>query len=354
MARRSEQKEDESRRHFLRDSSMLLASALPTPNSHVSQGSIRVGLLGCGQRGRVLAEQSLAFGGSVCLAGMADLAGNVVQRCFRSLKSRFGSQVAIDGGRFVGPHAAAKLIRSDVDAIVIATPSGLKPALLETAIKAGKHVFLEQPVSVFRDDLSALQRCGKMAESQRLALVVGEETSLFPVDHQMIGMCNTLEAEASVLLPRETNQSIGQNAGVNWRGDEQQSGVLGLEQHIQNILMANVVFGSLPLAGQVVSGAPTDRAEDHSSLKQVALFYYGNGKRLTSRVTASRGAQTARPKYIATVASETRDLARAPRQPRNATSKSLSRFLASIARGETNSNYRHALQTLRVAVETLG
>jgi len=344
MARRNQQKDDESRRHFLRDSSMLLASAFPATSTHTSQGPIRIGLLGCGQRGRLLAEQSLAYGDSVCLVGMADLAGNSIQRCFRSLKSRFGSQVAIDGKRFVGPDAAAKLIQCDFDAIVIATPTGLKPALLEKALKAGKHVFLEQPVSVFRDDLSVLQRCGKMAETQQLAFLIGEETSLFPVDHKVVDTCDKLEAEASVLLPKETIEDIGNNSNDNWRYDEKLNGVFGLEQHIQNILMANVVFGSQPLAGQVVCGTPTEQA---------AVFHYGDGKRLTSRVTASQGRQAARPKYIATVASEKRDLARAPRQPRDAASKSLVRFLVSIASGESRSNYRQALQTLRIALETL-
>ena len=57
------------------------------------------------------------------------------------------------GGRragqcFVGFDAYEKLLATDVDVVILATPPHFRPAHLKAAIASGKHVFCEKPVAV--------------------------------------------------------------------------------------------------------------------------------------------------------------------------------------------------------------
>ncbi|MGE0734859.1 MAG: Gfo/Idh/MocA family protein [Alphaproteobacteria bacterium] len=70
---------------------------------------------------------------------------------------------------------AATLARRDIDAVVIATPSGLHYAQAREALAAGKHVMVEKPLA--HSTAEALD-LATLAEARRLTLMVGH-TFLF-------------------------------------------------------------------------------------------------------------------------------------------------------------------------------
>lgn len=362
--------EEDSRRHFLRDSSMLLASAFPAPVAKASSKPLRLGLIGCGQRGRILAAQALGCSSQLRLVGLADQNRDSIQRCFRSLNSQFKNQIELPAkarrsGRYSGSDAATELLQSEVDGVLIATPTGLKADLLELAFGSGKHVFLEQPLATNHGDFATLHRCGTLASQRQVGFVIAEETSLFPADFPPLDGCLQLDTSAGVLSPhqpqarrtqpRERDTKIThENSSVRWRGDEQLSGAIGLEQHLQHLLLANAVFSALPLAGQLTRQANYDERAGLYSGQQEAVFHYPDGKLLKSTVRFENGSQPSRPQYWADAGTQRVDLARSRRQPREAASPSMTNFVDAMCRGGAYSNFRESLQTLRTALETLG
>src|SRR3989454_8767976 len=68
---------------------------------------------------------------------------------------------------FVGPRAYEQIAASkEVDAIVIATPPYFHPQHLDTAVAAGKHVYLEKPVAVDVSGAKRVSEIGKRAEGK--------------------------------------------------------------------------------------------------------------------------------------------------------------------------------------------
>src|SRR6187455_2472869 len=100
-------------------------------------GTVRVGIAGLGRMGRRHAE-NLAFRvrGAELVAACSPL-GDELDWARESL-----------GVRHLHKDYADLLADKDVDAVFLITPSSLHPAQIIEALKAGKHVFCEKPLSM--------------------------------------------------------------------------------------------------------------------------------------------------------------------------------------------------------------
>ena len=146
-----------SRRRFMRDSSLLVAgttvagSTLALARSAHVAGSdeIKIGLIGCGGRGRGAAANALRTkSGPVKLVAMGDCFGHKVQQAYRGLKGEFKDQVDVPRERmFDGLDAFRKVLECDIDLVILATPPGFRPQHFEAAVEKGVHVFMEKPVA---------------------------------------------------------------------------------------------------------------------------------------------------------------------------------------------------------------
>jgi predicted dehydrogenase len=118
---------------------------------------LNVGLIGYGYWGPNLAR-NLAETEGVCLAAIADE---------RSAKQQAAARrhpgVAVCAG------AQDVLARSDIDAVVIATPLNTHYALAKAAIESGKHVLVEKPLAASRAEAVEL---GALAEHHDVRLMV--------------------------------------------------------------------------------------------------------------------------------------------------------------------------------------
>src|SRR5438132_14170160 len=116
-----------------------------------ANSAVRVGLLGCGGRGTEDASNLVDTGGARVVA-LADLFPDQLDAArahFDQVQQAKGFAALDPKQLFVGPRAYERLAASkEVDAIVIATPPYFHPQHLETAVAAGKHVYLEKPVAV--------------------------------------------------------------------------------------------------------------------------------------------------------------------------------------------------------------
>jgi predicted dehydrogenase len=115
---------------------------------------LRVGLVGCGGRGTGAALQALsAEQGTVVLTAMADVFPERVDHALETLRTELKEtadarlQVPPEQ-RFAGFDAAARLMATDVHVVLLATPPHFRPAHLQAAVAAGKHVFCEKPMAV--------------------------------------------------------------------------------------------------------------------------------------------------------------------------------------------------------------
>jgi myo-inositol 2-dehydrogenase/D-chiro-inositol 1-dehydrogenase len=139
---------------------------------------IRVGLIGCGGRGTGAAFQAMTADAGVVLWAMGDVFPERIESAHQNLRNAMQSEaddrVQVPGERrFVGFDAYQQVIDSGVDVVILTTPPGFRPAHLEAAVAAGKHVFTEKPMAV---DAPGVRRClaaCESAEKQGLSVVAG-------------------------------------------------------------------------------------------------------------------------------------------------------------------------------------
>jgi predicted dehydrogenase len=112
--------------------------------------AIRIGLIGCGGRGTGAVSDALNGAQGVTLVAMGDVFRDRLDESRKRLKEgKFAAQIDVPDDRaFDGFDAFEKVIASDVNYIILATPPGFRPQHLKAAVAAGRHVFTEKPVAV--------------------------------------------------------------------------------------------------------------------------------------------------------------------------------------------------------------
>ena len=146
-----------TRRNFLKTAGVAAVGSL-IPNEVIlssnsawssNSNTLKIGLVGCGGRGSGAAEEALNADPNVVLSAMADAFKDNLDVSFQKLKEKMSQKVQVaDTNKFVGLDAYKKLIDSDVDVVILASPPAFRPTHLEYAINAGKHVFCEKPFTV--------------------------------------------------------------------------------------------------------------------------------------------------------------------------------------------------------------
>ncbi|MBN1806566.1 MAG: Gfo/Idh/MocA family oxidoreductase [Sedimentisphaerales bacterium] len=168
-----------TRRDFLKASTAAASAAftgtLGIGNSVYAGGSdiIRVGMVGCGGRNTGAAEQALTADPGVRLVAMCDIFMDRVKSRRKLLKEQKGSQVAVDDDHCFEGFDGYKHVIESSDVVLIANAAKFHPLHTMTAIKSGKHVFVEKPHGIDPAGVKLMQRASKRAEEQGLCLVSG-------------------------------------------------------------------------------------------------------------------------------------------------------------------------------------
>ena len=169
-----------SRRHFLKTSTAVagaaMAGSLAMERSVHAAGSdmLRVGLIGCGDRGSGAAVNALNADQNAKLVAMADLFRENIVRSRQNIAKFKGDQVAVnDDHCFSGFDGYQKLLASDVDVVLIAVPTFFHPPYLKASIDAGKHVFCEKIHAVDAPGVHTVLAAGEEARKKNLSIVSG-------------------------------------------------------------------------------------------------------------------------------------------------------------------------------------
>jgi len=136
--------------------------------------ALKAGLIGCGGRGTGAVVNFLNAGNGLTITAVADTFKDKVDAFADYLQKEKNISVPEDK-RFVGFDAYQKVIDSDVDMVIIATPPYFRPTHFKYATEKGKHAFLEKPLCVDATGYRSVVATAKQAAAKNLAVVTGNQ-----------------------------------------------------------------------------------------------------------------------------------------------------------------------------------
>ena len=184
-----------SRRQFLQQTSLALAATATLPLSaraatNITSDRLRIGLIGCGGRGSGAAAQALTADSNTELYAMGDVFREQIDKSLGSIDAQFkekpGRVNVAEDRKFVGLDAYEKVLASGVDLVVLATPGGFRPMLLDAAVKAGKHIFCEKPMGIDPAGVRSVRESVKLAKEKKLALRAGYNMRFEPAYREAV------------------------------------------------------------------------------------------------------------------------------------------------------------------------
>ncbi|MEM9831841.1 MAG: Gfo/Idh/MocA family oxidoreductase [Bacteroidota bacterium] len=299
--------QNESRRQFIKATGSVVGGSLAIPMINTmsafagrppAKGNIdtlKVGLIGCGGRGTGAANQAMKADPNVKLVAMADAFEDRLQSSMENLKKGHGDKVQVDPEhQFVGFDAYQKLIDSDVDVVLLATPPGFRPQHLTAAVEAKKHVFAEKPMAVDGPGIRQVMAAAKKAKENNTAM--------------MSGFCWRYHEPKRAIFGKVLEGAVGNigtiyntyNTGVLWSKDRQPgwtemeyqlrnwlyykwlSGDHITEQAVHSLDMMSWALGDKPPLSAVGTGGRQVRTDDkfgHIYDHFAIVYDYGDGQK---------------------------------------------------------------------------
>ncbi len=166
-----------SRRDLLKTSGATALGALAFPrilSGAPNTQTLRIGLVGCGGRGTGAAREALNADANTVIVAMGDVFEDRLAQSLEYLRKHVPDRVRVDKPRrFLGFDAYQKVIASDVDVVLLATPPAFRPQHLKAAVEAGKHVFAECIAAVDAPGVRSFLHSAELAKSKNLGLLSG-------------------------------------------------------------------------------------------------------------------------------------------------------------------------------------
>ena len=218
---------------------------------------LKAGLVGCGARGSGAAVDFLKAGPNLKISALADVFEDQLKSCREKLAKNASVEVAADHC-FVGFDAYKKMLDSDVDIVLLATPPHFRPEHFNAAVDAKKHVFMEKPVAVDSPGVRSVLGAGEKAKQYNLSVVAGTQRRHQPeyvetqsrVAHGAIGKIVTARAywNGPTVWRRDKQKGWSDMEAMlrDWVNWQWLSGDHILEQHIHNVDVVAWFSGAYP------------------------------------------------------------------------------------------------------------
>jgi len=308
-ARRADELRKTSRRDFIRRSSLLFAGGAVGTGLSVARAAhvagsdtLAIGLVGCGARGTAAASEALnTSGGEVRLVAMADAFADRIQSALRPLKAAHAARLDVSRERqFVGLDAYRRLLECPLDLVILAAPPGFRPLHFEHCVQAGKHVFMEKPVAVDADGVRRVLAANEQAGKSGLAVAVGlqrrheaaYQETIARLRDGAIGEIRLLRVYWNAATRAARHAAVRDervNQLRNWHACPWLSGDAIVEQHVQNLDVANWVQSAHPVSAHGQAGRiATCRASSGFDYHFVE-FTFADGTKLMSQCRQSAG-----------------------------------------------------------------
>ena len=278
-----------------------LAGALGQRAHALGSGKIKVGLLGCGGRGKGALRQNLNADPGVEVVAMADLFESKVRHARDEFNKneKYKGRIHIDDEHlFWGYDCHEKLAKTDADLILMATAPGFRGRQMLAAVNAGKHIFTEKPVATDPAGCRQVMEASRIAKEKGLAIVCGTQrrhefsrVELMKRIHDgqigelVGGQCywygsgiwfRGLGLRSGTYS--EKNMSELEWQCHNWYHFNWLSGDQICEQHIHNIDVMNWCFGGPPAKFTAVGGRAwrSHNTGQSDAAKEVCRHYSGS------------------------------------------------------------------------------
>ncbi len=241
------------------------ARLVPGPRQAPDGRPLKAGLIGCGGRGTGAAVDFLSAGPNLQVVALADLFQDQLEACRRQLREQKGVEIA-DDHCFVGWDAYQKLLATDIDVVLQATPPHFRPQHFAAAVEARKHVFMEKPVAVDPVGVRSIMATAEKADAFGLCVVTGtqfrhQKSFIETYNRIQDGMIGDILAARGYSLrgqlwyreprPEWTEMEAMLRDWVNWQW---LSGDHIVEQHIHGIDVLYWFTGAFPTKAVAVGG----------------------------------------------------------------------------------------------------
>lgn len=134
--------------------------------------TLKAGLIGCGGRGTGAAIDFLNAGPNLEIVALADVFQDQITTCRDILKKQKNVDIP-DENCFLGFDSYEKVLDTDIDVVLLCTPPHFRPAHVEAAVNARKHIFMEKPIAVDPSGVRKVLAAVKRAESLNLNIMSG-------------------------------------------------------------------------------------------------------------------------------------------------------------------------------------
>ena len=248
-----------------------------------ANSKIDIGLIGCGNRGKWIADLFQKNGGYNIVA-VADY--------FQDYADGAGDKFKVPAAnRYTGLSGYRRLLEQKLDAVVIESPPYFHPEQAAAAVDAGKHVYLAKPIAVDVPGCLTIAESGKKATAKKLCFLVDFQTRAHKLYQDAVKAVHG--GEIGKIVSVEANYQCGatwdhmdqilrkdpKNPEVRlraWGVDRALSGDVITEQNIHALDVACWMLDAAPDRAYGTGGRTREflgNCWDHFAV----IFYYPNG-----------------------------------------------------------------------------
>lgn len=314
-----------SRREFLKTTSALaaagaVAGTVVSPSTsragyHVfGSDTIRVGVIGSGGRGSgAMADALNAQSGNVEVTAVGDLFADRPEGALGGLKERYKDRIKVTADTtFIGFDAYKKVLETDCQIVILATPPGFRPLHFEAAVAAGKGVFMEKPVAVDPPGVQRVLRASEEAKKKGLPVQVGlqrrhERAYMETIQRLKDGIIGDMIAARVYwnqgflwVAGRRPEQTELEYQIRNWLYFNWLSGDHLVEQHIHNLDVINWLMDDYPVKAEGMGGRQVRTGPQHGEIfdHHAIEYTYANGAKMFSQCRQIAGCWNEVAEYV--------------------------------------------------------
>jgi predicted dehydrogenase len=246
-----------NRRRFVQASAAAAITSSTVLRGSQANSAVSIALVGCGRRGlfdaAIFAQRKDARVAAVC-----DI---------------YDDMLATAVKQFPGAKAHKRyedLLKTDVDAVLLATPPHLRPEQFELAVEARKHIFMEKPVALTPADCRRVLAAARKADKTKRISVdfqqrYGKAYKQASRIVQSGGLGNVLMVRAAWMagaIPYRQGVTAAEEKMRNWLFYREYSGDIVVEQDCHNFDVVNWFMGTHPERVSGYGGRKTYKVGD--------------------------------------------------------------------------------------------
>ncbi|MBN2130016.1 MAG: Gfo/Idh/MocA family oxidoreductase [Sedimentisphaerales bacterium] len=247
---------------------------------------IKVGVVGLGDRGRMIAGMLQRHGGYEIVA-VADY--------FEEVANAAGDQFGVSKqNRFSGLSGYQAVIAAGVEAVVLETPPYCFPEHVEAAVEAGQHIYIAKPLGCDVPGCLRIRDAARKATANKRVFLCDFQTRTDPFFIEGIkrvhdgaigpvGMLNSEYNEEILEDPPKTATVEGRLQRLIWTADENLGGSYLVNAGIHALDVALWIAGQMPAnatgASRIVRADPHGDSHDTFAL----IYEFPNGVLLNYR-----------------------------------------------------------------------